>query len=258
MRRARREVKQEEQAKRSAWEIDRERVARILDVITHSLGGIYAIEDVLSLRRPVEVAFNDSFTIHLLPRSGGWPDSLVEYQIIRIATGAVELSVRAFGEGSDGPSENLFSGRSALLSAIANIEKLIQIEKRPSLSDRVVRDRARFPNDPPPMPARILRPERQRWEAEVLAALPYISPLDEQADPGNPGFMLKLYRLPMIFDADSEQINVLLMENASTDRDGKRERFLERVPSWITDAVNAAAWQFEVDPSLYRTMERAT
>jgi hypothetical protein len=53
-------------------------------------------------------------------------------------------------------------------------------------------------------------------------------------------------------------VRLLVMANASRDRDGARRTFAETVPAEITTATAAAAWQFGCDPNLYRSLERAT
>jgi hypothetical protein len=84
-------------------------------------------------------------------------------------------------------------------------------------------------------------------------------PIDVAADPGNPGHELALYDLPREAQAFNEPVRLLVMSNASLDRDGAtRRRFAETVPADISDAVAAAAWQFDVSPDTYRSLERAT
>ena len=82
------------------------------------------------------------------------------------------------------------------------------------------------------------------------------APVDEADDPGNPGHVLRLFDTPeQIY---SEPTRLLVMSNASLDRDGTRRTYAETVPAEIGSAVAAAAWQFGVDVDVYRQLERAT
>ena len=82
------------------------------------------------------------------------------------------------------------------------------------------------------------------------------TPIDVAADPANPGHVLRLYDVPGdLYDGD---VRLLVMDNASRDRDGSRRTFAETVPADVTSAIDAAAWQFDVDPTIYRQLERAT
>ena len=82
------------------------------------------------------------------------------------------------------------------------------------------------------------------------------APVDEADDPGNPGHVLRLFDTPeQIY---SEPTRLLVMSNASLDRDRTRRTYAETVPAEIGSAVAAAAWQFGVDADIYRQLERAT
>ena len=82
------------------------------------------------------------------------------------------------------------------------------------------------------------------------------APVDEADDPGNPGHVLRLFDTPeQIY---SEPTRLLVMSNASLDRDRTRRTYAETVPAEIGSAVAAAAWQFGVDVDVYRQLERAT
>jgi hypothetical protein len=82
------------------------------------------------------------------------------------------------------------------------------------------------------------------------------APVDEADDPGNPGHVLRLFDTPdQIYN---EPTRLLVMSNASLDRDGTRRAYAETVPAEIGSAVAAAAWQFGVDADMYRQLERAT
>lgn len=85
-----------------------------------------------------------------------------------------------------------------------------------------------------------------------------LQPVDTAPDPGNPGHRLELYDLPTDTQPFTEPVRLLVMRNASLDRDGTRRTFAETVPASIGDAVSAAAWQFDIDPAIYRQLERAT
>jgi hypothetical protein len=75
-------------------------------------------------------------------------------------------------------------------------------------------------------------------------------------DPGNAPNVLELYRLPKrIYE---EPVNLLLMVNGSPDRSGAIRRYGETVPADITDPVAAAAWQYDVPPSVYAQLARRT
>ena len=79
-----------------------------------------------------------------------------------------------------------------------------------------------------------------------------------EPDPGNPGHDLALYDLPEQAQVYDAPVRLLVMDNASLDRDGTRRRFAETVPMECTSAVAAAAWQFDVAEDDYRQLARAT
>lgn len=74
------------------------------------------------------------------------------------------------------------------------------------------------------------------------------------SDPGNPGHLLFLYRVPRTIAPDT---NVLLCYNATPERDGTRRRFGLLVPSTCTTPVAAAAWGFGLTAEQYSTMTHA-
>ena len=76
------------------------------------------------------------------------------------------------------------------------------------------------------------------------------------ADPGNPGGdPLRLYELPHgLLD---EPARLLLVSNASLERDGSRRRYGLLVPPDIDDPLDAAAWTFDLDPALYASLDAA-
>ena len=85
-----------------------------------------------------------------------------------------------------------------------------------------------------------------------------LTPVSVEADPGNPGHELALYDAPDARDLFGGDVRLLVMRNASRDRDGSRRTFAETVPATCATAVDAAAWQFNVNPDTYRTLQRAT
>lgn len=92
------------------------------------------------------------------------------------------------------------------------------------------------------------------WD-RYLAALG-VGPVDECDDPGNPGRRLRLFNVPPgVYGGD---VRLLVMENASLDRDGSRRTFAETVPASCGSALEAAAWQFQVDPAVYARLGRAS
>ncbi|MET0135521.1 MAG: DUF6745 domain-containing protein [Kibdelosporangium sp.] len=77
---------------------------------------------------------------------------------------------------------------------------------------------------------------------------------DTVPDPGNPGQTLSLYEVRNIYQI---VVNLLLMTNGTTERDGSRRVYAETVPSYITDPVAAAAWQIGLSADQYaRTVRR--
>jgi hypothetical protein len=105
--------------------------------------------------------------------------------------------------------------------------------------------------------------EIRRCAIESLGWERYLSeigaiPVSTEADPGNPGHQLHLYDVPDARQLYGGDVRVLVMQNASLDRDGKRRTFAETVPSTCRTAIEAAAWQFDLTPDTYRERARAT
>ncbi|MCG8915013.1 hypothetical protein L6E12_04320 [Actinokineospora sp. PR83] len=73
-------------------------------------------------------------------------------------------------------------------------------------------------------------------------------------DPGNPGCELLLYDLPR-WDRPSR---LLLAVNGSVERDGTRRRYGLRVPPWLDDPVEAAAWSYGLTGPQYAQLLRRT
>jgi uncharacterized protein DUF6745 len=78
-------------------------------------------------------------------------------------------------------------------------------------------------------------------------------------DPGNPGQVLRLYELPgHLRDLYHQPARILVVRNASPDRDGHRRAFGLPVPADVPDALSAVAATFAVSPAEYATLARAT
>jgi len=80
--------------------------------------------------------------------------------------------------------------------------------------------------------------------------------VDTADDPGNPGETIALWDLPeQVYD---EPVRVVLVTNASPERDGTRRRYGLTVPADCDSAESAVAWTFGVDADDYRSLARAT
>ncbi len=78
-------------------------------------------------------------------------------------------------------------------------------------------------------------------------------------DPGSPGQMLHLYRVPDetqggLYD---EPVALLHCINATREMDGARHEYGLTVPGHITDPIAAAAWGFDIPADDYRALARA-
>jgi hypothetical protein len=81
----------------------------------------------------------------------------------------------------------------------------------------------------------------------------------ERPDPANPGQVLRLFELPApMRELYGEPARLLVVHNASRDRDGSRRAFGLPVPAHLDDPLAAAALTFAVDPAEYAGLERAT
>jgi hypothetical protein len=100
--------------------------------------------------------------------------------------------------------------------------------------------------------------ERRGWDRfAVEAGLRQVGV--DQPDPGNPGQVLRLYDLPAhLRDLYHQPARILLVHNASPDRDGSRRSFGLPVPADVPDALSAVAATFAVSPAEYRNLVRAT
>jgi hypothetical protein len=96
--------------------------------------------------------------------------------------------------------------------------------------------------------------ERVGWD-RIVGELG--EPVSVCPDPANPPHMLRLFDVPeQVFD---EPVRLVVMTNASPDRDGSRTRvYGETVPADIGDPVAACAWAWDVDVDVYRSLRRAT
>ena len=96
--------------------------------------------------------------------------------------------------------------------------------------------------------------ERHGWAEFVESA--GLTLVHTEPDPGNPGHTLALYDLPgQVFD---EPVRVVVVTNASPERDGTRRRYGLTVPADIDEAAAGIAWTFGIDPATYRGLARAT
>jgi hypothetical protein len=93
------------------------------------------------------------------------------------------------------------------------------------------------------------------WE-RYLATLG-VRAVDVAPDPGNPGEELRLYDLPDALTLYGADVRLLVMRNASPDVAGTVRTFAETVPATCRTAIDAVAWQFDVDPDTYRSLARA-
>ncbi len=82
--------------------------------------------------------------------------------------------------------------------------------------------------------------------------------VSEEGDPQNAPFTLKLYDAPEGFFAEGQDLRIVVMHNATVERDGTRRVYAQTVPAEITSAVEAVAWTFGVPVADYQTLERAT
>lgn len=91
------------------------------------------------------------------------------------------------------------------------------------------------------------------WERYLAEAdLPLLA---EAPDPANPPHTLRLFALPA---AGWQDLNLLVMTNASPGLDGAVRLFAEFVPAGFDDPVAAVAWQYGVPVAVYRTLQRRT
>jgi len=100
--------------------------------------------------------------------------------------------------------------------------------------------------------------ERMGW-ARFVASAGMTQVGADHPDPGNPGRVLRLYDLPgRLRDLYPQPARVLLVVNASPDRDGTRRAFGLPVPADVPDALGAAAATFGVSREEYASLDRAT
>ena len=95
------------------------------------------------------------------------------------------------------------------------------------------------------------------WD-QFLAGLG-VEPISVEDDPANTGCQLALYRLPQGVDAgldDGDQL--LVCQNGTVERDGRRRTFGLTVPAAATSAVAAAAATYDLDEATYRRLRVRT
>jgi hypothetical protein len=99
--------------------------------------------------------------------------------------------------------------------------------------------------------------ERMGWDRFAAAArLRQVGP--QRPDPGNAGQLLRLYDLPPGLLPADRPARLLVVTNASVDRDGTRRTFGLSVPADVPDALSAAALTFGVSRAEYGGLSRAT
>jgi hypothetical protein len=100
--------------------------------------------------------------------------------------------------------------------------------------------------------------ERRGWDRFAAeGGLRQVGP--DRRDPGNPGQVLRLFDLPdALRDLYHRPARILVVSNASPDRDGRRRAFGLPVPADVPDALSAAAATFGVSPAEYAALARAT
>lgn len=94
------------------------------------------------------------------------------------------------------------------------------------------------------------------WDRFIPAA--GLRLLDEQPDPANHPHTIALYDLPEKFQDQNDPCRVILVTNASDERDGTRRRFGLLVDRHHTDAVEAAASTFNKSKAEYLQLESAS
>jgi hypothetical protein len=92
------------------------------------------------------------------------------------------------------------------------------------------------------------------WDAYLAAA--QLRLVDSAADPGNPGYDLRLYDVPA--HVWGEPARVLLATNGSPERDGTRRRYGLPVPADMDTVVHAAAWTYGLTHDQYAGLARRT
>ncbi|MCB1294117.1 MAG: hypothetical protein KDB67_05475 [Gordonia sp.] len=95
--------------------------------------------------------------------------------------------------------------------------------------------------------------ERIGWDTYIDAT--GLTLLDAAHDPGNPGCTLRLYGNPHKW---IEDFRILLVDNGSVERDGRRRRYGLYVPRYISDALTAAGWTYGIAGDDYARLVRRT
>jgi hypothetical protein len=100
--------------------------------------------------------------------------------------------------------------------------------------------------------------ERLGWD-RFIAAAGMTQVGTDRPDPGNPGQVLRLFELPpQLRRQYAEAARILVVQNASRDRDGSRRVYGLPVPAEVDDPLVAAALTFAVGPDEYAGLQRAT
>nr|WP_249353802.1 hypothetical protein [Rhodococcus sp. USK13] len=95
--------------------------------------------------------------------------------------------------------------------------------------------------------------ERIGWDTYIDTA--GLALVDQADDPGNAGCILQLYVTP---DGWGRRDRILLAVNGSSERDGRRRRYGLHVPTWISSALDAAAWTYGISGTDYARLVRRT
>lgn len=133
-----------------------------------------------------------------------------------------------------------------------------------------------------PDPYRILHEPNVEWRRCAIerygwrnfADSPHVRLVDRRPDPGNPGCYLTLYRVPFsvnwpfAFDAalrsrwsdaaGASDEGLLVCTNGTVERDGQRHEFGLFVPATINNALEAAAWTYDLPAYVYAATVRRT
>ena len=96
--------------------------------------------------------------------------------------------------------------------------------------------------------------ERMVWDVFIDKA--GLTMVDECDDPGNSPNKVRLYDTPE--QVLGVPIRLMLVTNATPERDGRIRNFGLTVPAEIETALEAVAWSFDVPIDTYRELSRAT
>jgi hypothetical protein len=96
--------------------------------------------------------------------------------------------------------------------------------------------------------------ERMGWEKFITEA--GLTMIDECDDPANMPNKLRLYETPE--QVLGVPVRLLSVVNATPKLNGEIPRYAITVPAEIDSALAGAAWSFDVDVKMYKSMARAT